>query len=373
MDIGHKELKTLVKRCYDVKRPLFIWGAVGIGKSQMAREVFKEIAKDKGREFTEWVNADAEKKNDIEQNPNKYLVFVDDRVALKDSTDNKGVPKIFNGEHYLKWVKSMIMNVSAKKDSMVIWFKDELNLAPPMVQAAEYQIILDRALDDLAFAPNTFVFAAGNRQEDLANVFELSDPLKNRLTHCTLTCPTVEQWTDWALKANMDSRIVGFNEFKREFLFKRDLKSKDNAFPTPRSWEICSDMISGINDEKLLEIFISSSVGDAVAQEFIAWWRLNANVDIDAILKEPEKINEIDQLDLKYVAVVGIVDKYKGDKDVVINKALSVCLNLENNPELGTLLLRMLKEVNNKFFMVNALKFPDYSKLIKGYNKYLKD
>jgi len=372
MEIGHTELKTLVKRCYEVKRPLFIWGAVGIGKSQMAREVFKDIAKTKDRKFVEWVEADEETKKHIEENPKDYLVFVDDRVALKDSTDNKGVPKIFNGEHYLKWVKSMIMNVSAKKDSMVIWFKDELNLAPPMVQAAEYQIILDRALDDLSFAPNTFVFAAGNRQEDLANVFELSDPLKNRLTHCTLAIPTVDIWANWALKKQIDTRLIGFLKFKRDFLYKRDIKSKDNAFPTPRSIEICSDMIAGVTDEKLLEIFVSSAVGDAVAQEFVAWWRLKANVDIDEILKEPSKINDIKTLDLKYVAVVGIVDKYKFD-NANFNKTLLVCVELENNPELGTLLLRMIKEVNKHYFTVNALKFPEYPKLLKGYNKYLKD
>jgi hypothetical protein len=255
---------------------------------------------------------------------------------------------------------------------MVIWFKDELNLAPPMVQAAEYQIILDRALDDLAFAPNTFVFAAGNRQEDLANVFELSDPLKNRLTHCTLAIPSVEDWTGWALKSKIDTRIIGFNEFKRDMLFKRDLKSKDNAFPTPRSWEICSDMIKGINDENLLESFVSSSVGDAVAQEFIAWWRLNSKINIDDLLKTPDKINTLDTLDLKYVAIIGIVEKYKNDKDI-LNPALAVCLKIVNYPELGSLLLRMVKEVDKKNFMLNAMKFPDYQKLVNGYNKYLKD
>lgn len=373
MDVNHTELKTQILRCNEVKRPLFIWGPVGIGKSQMAKEVFKGVAKEKNREFIEWAKADDEKKNDIEANPQKYLVFVDDRVALKDSTDNKGVPKIFDSEIYLKWIKTMVMNISSKKNSMVIWFKDELNLAPPMVQAAEYQIILDRALDDLSFAENTFVFAAGNRQEDRANVFELSDPLKNRMTHITLSCPSIDKWTDWALKNKIDSRIVGFLKFKRDFLFKNDVKAKSNAFATPRSWEIASDMISGIKDEAQIEMFLASAVGDGIASEFISWWRLSANVDIDALLKEPNKINEITQLDIKYVAIVGIVEKYKFNKDNVINPALDICLHLERNPELGALLIRMLKEQDIKYFMLNAHKYKDYDKLIAGYNKYMKD
>ena len=372
MEVNHSELRTLIRQSYKVKRALFIWGAVGIGKSQMARQVFMEIAKEKNREFIEWCRADEEQKKDIEANPQKYLVFVDDRVALKDSTDNKGVPKIFDGEKYLKWIKTMIMNISAKKNSMVIWFKDEINMACPMVQAAEYQIVLDRALDDLSFAPNTYVFAAGNRQEDRASVFDLSDPLNNRFLHCVLAKPSNRAWRDdFALKNDIDTRIVGFHEFKAGLLWRRDPKSKDNAFPTHRSWEMCSDMIKGVKDEALLELFTASAVGDGAASEFVSWWKLNVNIDVEAILANPDKINEITKLDLKYVAVVGIVEKFKEDKQKYLNPALECCQRLLNNPELGALLMRMMAEVDAKYWMVNTHKFKNYDKLVEGYSKYL--
>jgi hypothetical protein len=366
MDVSHKQCVKALHRCWQVKQPLFIHGTIGIGKSQMARQLFQDVAKEQNREFIEWVNADEEKKKAIQENVGKYLVFVDDRVALKDSTDNKGVPKL--NEWYLKWVKSLIMNISAKPNSMVIWFKDELNLAPPSVQSAEYQIILDRALDDLAFAPNTYVFAAGNRQEDRTNVFEMSWALKNRFAHVTLMPPSLDDWCDWAYKNGIDTRIPMFLQFKRSFLFKMDVNSKEDAFPTPRAWEFVSNMIKGIKDEDELLLYISQCVGYGVAREFVSWYKLKMKVNIDEIMENPEKIKGIKEIDVLTSTISGVAEKYTEDK-ALLEKALGVVTNIAR-PEMGIHMARLLASVDVKFFMVNSPK-TKYMDKIMEYKKYI--
>jgi hypothetical protein len=366
-------MKRLIRRCYATKTPLFMHGTTGIGKSMLGRDVFMEVAQEVKREFIDWSKADEEKKKDIWDNCGKYLVFVDDRVALKDTTDNKGIPnmKETNGVAHLKWIKTLIMNLSAKKDAMVIWFKDEFNLAAPMVQTAEYQIVLDNALDDLAFNDNTFVFAAGNRQEDRANVFELPNPLKNRFSHATLVIPDIDTWIDWALKNQVDSRVVGYLHFKPSFLFKMDNMSKDNAFATPRSWAMCSKMISGLTNEDELEESISSCVGEGIALEMVSWIKLQATIDIEGVLDEPERVKEIKGSDLKHTLVTGITEKYKTDPEKYMSKVFGVSLVLQ--PEFATLQLRMIKAVNPTLFVQKAPRTQGYSELVKKYVKYMRD
>lgn len=374
MEISHKQLSVMLRRCYEKDQPLMIHGTIGIGKSMYSKNIWKDFAKEKGREFVEWCKADIEKKSDILNHAEKYLVFVDDRVALKDSTDNKGIPKLI-GE-YLEWVKTMIMNISAKKNSMVIWFKDELNLAPPSVQAAEYQIILDKALDDLSFADNTYIYAAGNRQEDNSNVFDMSWALRNRFAHVTLRPPTHVEWGAWAMSNKLDSRIITFiTKVKSEYLIRLpDANADEDAFPTPRSLHKASNMIEGIegktDDElKLIQMFVASNVGDSFAKEFVAWIRLNQNVDLDAILNNPKEIKKIERIDLLTSVISSLAERYNRDNEL-LRKVLAVSIELK--PEFAVHMVRLVKSMNKSYFGNNAPKFQEFKDIAK-YHIYLDD
>jgi hypothetical protein len=369
MELNHKELAVLLERCWQVKQPLNISGTVGIGKSMAAKKFFVVKAREVGREFIEWAKADAQKKADIEANIGKYLVFVDDRVSLKDNTDNKGIPKL-DGE-YLKWIKTLIMNLSAKKDSMVIWFKDELNKSCPSVQSAEYSIILDRYLDDLAFAENTYIFAAGNQQEDMCDVFEMSMALKNRFAHCTLKCPTSEEWTEWAMQNDIQPKIVTFLNFKPSFLFKMPkAMDKSMAFPTPRSWQKCSEMVKGVEDIDKLEMFAAANIGDGVAAEFAAWVKLNRAVDLNKILDNPELMDDFrNQIDMTTSIIAGIVEKYMSDREKVFDKAVALSFHLKD--ELAVYMLRLMKSVNDVYFMTKMATNVHFPTFMEKYKKYL--
>jgi hypothetical protein len=362
-----------------------IWGTVGIGKSEGVVNTSRYIGKDLSkREFVVWHKTNQQEKMQLAVHPEKYCIFVDERASLKDTTDNKGVPAL-NGHKatigedanvsYLEWVKTLIMNIASHPKSMVIFFKDEINLATPSVQSAEYQIILDKAIDDLSFSENTFIIAAGNRQEDRSNVFDMSMALKNRFLHCTLGVPTTQDWGVWAIENKLDARIVSYvTMYKgREALYDMPSEQdKQDAFPTPRTVHMASEMIKGLPDNtkediEQIEQYVASCVGDAWANEFKNWLNLNKRVNIQEILDSPDKIKKL-PLNLQTTTISGIVGKYQED-DAILLKAVNVAMAV-GQEEMSVFMLRMLAKVNVNFFMAKVSASEHYKQITAKFKKY---
>jgi hypothetical protein len=354
-------------------------GTIGIGKSMTILNFSKEIAKEEKREFVEWVKTDRKRKEVIAQTPEKYLIFVDERIALKDATDDKGVPlmdgnKINVGEfqiRYLEWVKTLILNIASYPDSMVIFFKDEINLAPPSIQASQYQMILDKSIDEISFSKNTFIIAAGNRQEDNSNIFAMSWALKNRFQHATLMPPSLPEWTeDFGIPYKINIYIMSFLQFKESYLFKlpEDLESGDDAFPTPRTIQFASEMIEGITDLDLIKEYVASSVGEAFAKEFVAWLKLTQTIDLKDILENPQKVKDIKGMDLQTSVISGIVDLYQRDNTILL-KAIEVSMQFRE--EFSTYMLRLLKSINQSKFFIEVSKSEYFEKINEKFNKYV--
>ncbi|MBW2981937.1 MoxR family ATPase [Candidatus Woesearchaeota archaeon] len=353
MEINHKQLEALMIRAYETKCPLMIWGTTGIGKSQTVRHVAKMIAKGLNMEVGE--NGD-EKKFGVK----------DIRISQLDPSDLRGLPSL-QGET-TKWLPP---NWLPTKGQGVLFF-DEINLAPPSIQAAAYQLILDRRLGEYKLPEGWVIFGAGNRLEDRANVFELPVPLKNRFIHCTLKVPTPEDWTEWALENGVDTRIVAYLQMEGSNLFKFPKSdSKDNAFPTPRMWEITSKLIKDKDmKEEEREIAISSAVGEAVANQFTAFLKLQKKINLADLLKNPKKVQTIKDIDLKYSLLSEICEKYRKDKKI-LQAATEIALYLD--PEFAIFLMRMLKSMHTSVndFKKNLAKLKNWDKIVDKYGKYL--
>jgi len=339
--ITHNELKEVVNHAYDKKVPLFIWGAMGIGKSSVIRDLSKE----------------------------RNLKCVDVRISQLEPADLRGLPSVDNG--VTKWLTPNWL--PKDKDSKGILFFDELNLAVPSIQASCYQLILDRKLGDYELPEGWVIVSAGNRVEDRANVFEMSSPLANRFIHVELGVPSVESWTDWALQNGIDSRIISFLHFKQSRLFGFDSKNKDKAFGTPRTWDYCSSLIKGMDYDKskvLLNTLVASSVGEGTAIEMLAFLKLQRKVNAEDILKNPKKINDITEIDLKYSLLSSISDYYnKHKKKETLGQILGVVKEME--AEFGILLLRLSKANDVNFFKNNVITIPLFKELSQQYAKYL--
>ena len=352
--VNHNELKEQIRVAYDSKTPLFIWGTTGIGKSSVVSDIAKEIAKKEGLEFST---------DDVE---NGKFGFIDVRISQLEPSDLRGLPDIDREKGRTKW---LIPNWLPKNpESKGIIFFDELNLSPPSIQATAYQLILDRKLGDYVLPKGWVIISAGNRVEDRCNVFEMSSALCNRFTHTELMIPDKDMWLSWALENEVDNRIIAFLQFKPSVLFNFDSKNKDKAFPTPRSWAFCSNLIKDRTDKKILQILVGSAVGEATANEFIAFLRLQNKIDLNAILKNPKQVADIKEIDLKYVLLGTISEYYKKDKKLLV-KCFELCDYLE--PEFSALLLRFLKAVNPSYFSKTIIADKKGKELLTKYSDVL--
>ncbi|MHA1167314.1 MAG: hypothetical protein ACTSRU_05795 [Candidatus Hodarchaeales archaeon] len=165
-----------------------------------------------------------------------------------------------------------------------ILFLDELNLAPPSVQHAAYQLILNRKLGDYHLPQGWFCVAAGNRVEDRAHVSDLPSPLANRFVHFDLDVPPLKLWNEWAWNKGIDERIIAFLQWKSEWLFHFEPDKNQRSFPTPRTWERCSDLIKSINhntEKDLAKIrdLATMAVGLNASGEFIAFISYFSKID----------------------------------------------------------------------------------------------
>tara|TARA_Y100000310_G_scaffold333564_1_gene411370 strand:+ start:117 stop:1145 length:1029 start_codon:yes stop_codon:yes gene_type:complete len=338
--IYHKELKKVIKIVYDRKLPFMLWGTFGIGKSQ----IIKEMAKDMD------------------------LNFVDVRISQLEPSDLRGLPKL-DGDT-TRWLSPDWL--PKDKESKGILFFDEINLAPPSIQASCYQLILDRQLGEYKLPDGWIILSAGNRIEDKANVFELPAPLSNRFLHLELNIPTIDDWTDWGFENgnDIDNRIISFLHFKPSRIHSFDNKNKDRAIATPRTWEYCSKLIKDETDYNVLTTLSSSAIGEAVAIEFMGFLKLERQIDVEKLLENPESVKEIKEIDLKYSVLSTISEHFKKNKKPeTLKKVIMVCSFME--AEFSVLLLRLIKAIDKNFFTKEAVKIKEFTALAKLSAKYL--
>jgi len=352
MKVNHKELKEQLRISYETKVPLFIWGTTGIGKSSVVKEIAKDIADKEKLEFSEV---------DIE---NGKFGFIDVRISQLEPSDLRGLPTINDGK--TKWLVPSWL--PRNPDGKGILFFDEINLAPPSIQASAYQLILDRRLGEYKLPKGWVIISAGNRIEDGCNVFEMSNALSNRFIHLELNIPDKESWFNWALNNEIDARIIAFLQFKPSSLFKFESRNKDKAFPTPRSWEFCSKLIKNRDDKNILNILVSSAVGEAVGTEFTAFLRLQSKINLNEILRNPKSISKITEIDLKYV-LLGTISEYYRKDTKLLEKSFDLCDYLE--PEFSVLLLRFLKGINQTHFKKTILASKKGTEILRKYSDIL--
>ena len=342
--VNHNQAKEHLKKCYAVKEPCFLWGTFGIGKSAIVKEVTDDLG----------------------------ISLIDIRLTQLEPSDLRGLPIIDKETNTTKW---LIPNwLPSDKNSKGILFLDELNLSIPSIQASCYQLICDRRIGDYVLPDGWIIVSAGNRAEDRANIFELPSPLANRFSqHLELRIPSVYEWVKWGTTngKSIDSRILAFLSFKQNVLFHFDRNSKDKAIATPRSWEKCSKLISDLTDKDLefIERLVSGCVGESISVEFLAFLKLHKTIDLNEIIKNPEKVKEITELDLKYVVVSGISEIYRTKKSKeLLDNIFSIATFLE--PEFSVLLLRFIKGIDENYFNKNSVNSKIWGDLAKRLNKF---
>ena len=268
------EARSRVLKCFKKQRPLFLWGPPGIGKS----ELIAGIAKDLGG------------------------ALYDLRMPLLEPTDLRGIP-FYNKElNMMDWAAPVDLPTEedAKKYPIVILFLDEMNAAAPAVQAAGYQLILNRQVGKYRLPDNVVIVAAGNRESDKGVTYRMPSPLANRFLHLEMRVDHTS-WETWATAKRIHSDVVGYVGFAKSDLFDFNPKSSSRAFATPRTWTFVSELLEDddCSDAELMDL-IAGSVGEGTAVKFMAHRKISSK------MPKPTDIltGKIKELDTKEISAM---------------------------------------------------------------------
>ncbi|MEA3499354.1 MAG: ATP-binding protein [Campylobacterota bacterium] len=236
------------------------------------------------------------------------MQITDVRLSQLDAVDLRGIPSISNNQ--TKWMPPVFLPTD--KDSSGILFLDELNSAPISVQAAIYQLVLDRKIGEYTMPKNWRIVCAGNKKNDKGIVFKLPSPLINRMIHIVLESK-YDDFKIWAIKNNIHPFIIGFLGFRPDLLSCEVPTTTETnpAFSTPRSWSMLSNIIKKEKDINKISPIIYGTVGYGSGIEFISFVKVYKTLpDIESILKGIEQLVPTEPSSL-YALCSAIIEKYK--------------------------------------------------------------
>jgi len=158
---------------------------------------------------------------------------------------------------------------TASQYPIVVLFLDEMNSAPASVQAAAYQLVLNRAVGRYRLPDNVVLVAAGNRESDKGVTYRMPTPLANRFIHLEIRVD-FPSWQTWAVNNKIHKDVVGYLSFAKQDLYDFDAKSASRAFATPRSWTFVSQLLQGDDiDEETATNLIAGTIGEGLALKFM--------------------------------------------------------------------------------------------------------
>jgi len=282
-----QQLIATLNHAYAAKRPILVRSAPGIGKSASMLASAGFLAGSLGllgvaQWGTELVT------------PAQWFGYTDVRLSQCDPVDVGGLPYADDERGTQRrmvpdWFPSTDRTDLPEFGYLVL---EEIVSATPAVQAAAYQLTLDRRIGDKVMKEGWQILLTGNRLSDGGVVYKLPTPLANRLIHLTVeTDATV--WRQWAIDAGIDNSLVAYIALRPDMLntFEEHVtkKQKGDAFATERSWHIANDIIVTSPPEDVMFSLVTGAVGAGPAADYIGFRAIWQNMpSIDHILLDPK-------------------------------------------------------------------------------------
>ena len=278
--------KSLLK-AFSKKRPLFLWGPPGIGKSELVADIAQELG---GH-------------------------MIDLRLGQMEPTDIRGIPFYNKDTGKMDWAEPVDLPTQefASQYPIVVLFLDEMNSAAPSVQAAAYQLILNRRSGKYFLPDNVVMVAAGNRESDKGVTYRMPTPLANRFIHQEMRVD-FPSYQEWAVNNNIHKDVVGYLSFAKQDLYDFDPKSASRAFATPRSWTFVSQILEDEDgDDDTVMNLIAGTVGEGLAVKFMAHRKIAGRMPKpEDILGGKEKDLNVKEVSAMYSLVIGMCYELKG-------------------------------------------------------------
>lgn len=291
-----KDVEEILKYSIEngLKKPIMIYGKVGVGKSETVRKVASDL----------------------------NIGFIDMRVLLYSEVELKGIPFPNEDRTSTVWLKNNLLPEADRDGERGILLLDELPAAKPAVMTALYQLCLDRALGEYSLPDGWHIVATGNREEDRGVYYEMPPALSDRFIKFNMMT-SAEDWLNlYAYKHRVHHLVTSFISFAPERLhtYNPELEMTSSYFATPRTWVGISDMLYTSDEEKLSSNrivweLIRGSLDDVTYSMFSEFCRLKDELpDIDGIL------------DGKAVAMPGEEDKKHLVVGTLANKTASIMI-----------------------------------------------
>lgn len=250
-------------------RPVFIWGAPGIGKSAIVENFASELGL-------------------------SCVSLLGSQLAPEDII---GVPQIKDG--YSVFCPPKII----ARDEPYCLFLDELNACSQEVQKAFYSLIHERRIGEFTLPEGTIVIGAGNRAQDNAIVKPMSSALINRMVHVQLRA-SHKDWLEWAYAHEIHPYVIEYIQMRPDHLWSEPPKTEE-PFSTPRSWHMLSDCLYAYGSslqEQTIDLLASSCLSAHTASQFKAFIKqVQSKYDLAKIIQgELRWPDQPDERDLLY-------------------------------------------------------------------------
>ena len=328
---------------------VMLWGPPGVGQSQAVRQIASRI----------------------EDKTGKACRITDVRLLLFNPIDLRGIPTANADKTLAVWLKPQIFQMDESDNIVNILFLDEISAAPQSVQAAAYQIILDRVVGEHRLPDNCIVIAAGNRVTDRSVAFKMPRALANRLCHLEIKS-SFDSWRHWAVGAGINETVIGFLSFRNDMLMSDSSSAGDElAFPTPLSWSMVSNYlnIAGGDIEKVYPL-VSGCVGTGAAIELRTYSRLYSRLpDMEDIFngKEPKMPTEGDAL----YALISSMTAYAREHKRELKRIENSIIYAKKMPvDYSTVLLQNYMAIE-KGYKDKLMKLPEFYKWMQSRGRYL--
>ena len=306
LDVKEPELKKMIKTrlkavlkageegnnqgVLDVK-PIFIFGAPGIGKTQIVAQVCDELGKEM---YGKPLN----------------LAFVDGEFA--EPVDFAGVPSVVDvsgpseedpygtGITRSNVSVNLLPNDNGKDNMGGILFIDELNRMPQEVIKVFMKLAQSRRLGQTYQIPSKwYIVAAGNRAEDdPREVKAMGTALRDRFSVVNFV-PTVAGLRKFIeggrLKNIVIPELLDFLEFQQEYFHNLDPAKQMIKYPTPRAWtdaamglrrvmdELASEGVTELSDRDIISAF-QVEVGYDAAAAFLDFYKIAKEIPVKDLM-----------------------------------------------------------------------------------------